>query len=333
MTLQPRAAELRVTQRHASYSAATSSGRLSTYSTASSEFVAPDPAEASILVEPDHESMTKAELIDLVKSLKAENEDLREQVKALSADGIGIPMQNANRAVAIIPDGVGVELAEAAIIIQAWWRRTQLAIQFRKAKAQALDRIRLASEGAITRKSMVGVGPASRKPSCAMRRPSGRKSFRASLSVRRMTFGGAPLVPTPNTDGSLDPDTTIISEDVEPELQLQHRVALYLFNKRPHKYLHLLDECGMISIDDPSSIAKFIYEQRGINRGMIGDFLGDNNPVTASVLTAFAREFDFSGCTLDQSLRLFLFSFRIPGTTSFSALLNSHPSGRRSTKN
>ena len=59
---------------------------------------------------------------------------------------------------------------------------------------------------------------------------------------------------------------------------------------------------------------RFLRSTPGLSRAVVGDLLGDAAPrVSASVLGAFARSFDWHGAAFEEALRRFLDSFRLPG--------------------
>ncbi|EDQ89072.1 uncharacterized protein MONBRDRAFT_8424 [Monosiga brevicollis MX1] len=90
------------------------------------------------------------------------------------------------------------------------------------------------------------------------------------------------------------------------------RIAIYRFNRKPHKALDDLVAAGLVS-NDPTSIVKFVCEEPGISRAAIGDLFGLPEERTRELLKAYAATFDFQNVTVDSALRLFLLSFRIPG--------------------
>ncbi|XP_019455801.1 PREDICTED: ARF guanine-nucleotide exchange factor GNOM-like isoform X1 [Lupinus angustifolius] len=64
---------------------------------------------------------------------------------------------------------------------------------------------------------------------------------------------------------------------------------------------------------DPQSIACFFRYTPGLDKNLIGDYLGNHDEFCVQVLHEFARTFDFKEMTLDNALRLFLETFRLPG--------------------
>lgn len=90
------------------------------------------------------------------------------------------------------------------------------------------------------------------------------------------------------------------------------RSAMYHFNKRPVKGIKTLISAGLVN-GAPEAVAKFICEEPGLSRSAVGDFFGEADEFSQEVLKVYSENFDFTDASLDQSLRLFLLSFRIPG--------------------
>ena len=58
------------------------------------------------------------------------------------------------------------------------------------------------------------------------------------------------------------------------------------FNSKPSKGIAFLQEQGLLS-DDTSEIAKFLHDNHLLDKGMIGDYLGDRK--NADVLENFIK--------------------------------------------
>ena len=69
---------------------------------------------------------------------------------------------------------------------------------------------------------------------------------------------------------------------------------------------------GLIK-ETPEDIAAFLYKGEGLNKTMIGDYLGERSDFNEAVLKAFVELHDFTDLILVQALRQFLWSFRLPG--------------------
>ncbi|EEF32377.1 pattern formation protein, putative [Ricinus communis] len=86
------------------------------------------------------------------------------------------------------------------------------------------------------------------------------------------------------------------------------------FNRDPKKGLEFLQ--GMHLLPEklqPQSVASFFRYTAGLDKSLIGDYLGNHDDFCIQVLQEFAGTFDFRGMSLDTALRLFLGTFRLPG--------------------
>jgi hypothetical protein len=59
--------------------------------------------------------------------------------------------------------------------------------------------------------------------------------------------------------------------------------------------------------------ARFLRETPGLNKVVLGDFLGRGDHPNVDVLAAMVALFDFGRLTVDEALRVFLEAFRLPG--------------------
>lgn len=64
---------------------------------------------------------------------------------------------------------------------------------------------------------------------------------------------------------------------------------------------------------DPKSFAFFFRYTPGLDKNMIGEYLGDPGDFHLQVLKEFAATFYFTGMVLDVALRFYLEAFRLPG--------------------
>ncbi|XP_010528362.1 PREDICTED: ARF guanine-nucleotide exchange factor GNL1-like [Tarenaya hassleriana] len=86
------------------------------------------------------------------------------------------------------------------------------------------------------------------------------------------------------------------------------------FNRDPKKGLLFLQGMHLLPENqDPESVAAFFRYTCGLDKNLIGDFLGNHDPFCVQVLHEFAKTFDFRNMNLDMALRLFLGTFRLPG--------------------
>ncbi|XP_028395467.1 cytohesin-1-like isoform X2 [Dendronephthya gigantea] len=84
------------------------------------------------------------------------------------------------------------------------------------------------------------------------------------------------------------------------------------FNMDPKKGIEYLIANDLLN-DTPEDIAKFLLEEDGLNKTMIGDYLGENKEPMLSVLQHFVQLQNFKDLLLVEALRTFLWSFRLPG--------------------
>lgn len=86
------------------------------------------------------------------------------------------------------------------------------------------------------------------------------------------------------------------------------------FNTNLKKGLESLQQAHLLPEKlDPQSVSYFFRYTPGLDKNLIGDFLGNHDQFCIQTLHAFAGTFDFHGMNLDTALRLFLETFRLPG--------------------
>ncbi|XP_059644350.1 ARF guanine-nucleotide exchange factor GNOM-like [Cornus florida] len=86
------------------------------------------------------------------------------------------------------------------------------------------------------------------------------------------------------------------------------------FNLDPKKGLEFLQAMHLIPDKrDSQSVACFLRYTTGLDKNLIGDYLGNHDEFCVQVLHEFAGTFDFQDMNLDTALRVFLESFRLPG--------------------
>jgi brefeldin A-inhibited guanine nucleotide-exchange protein len=85
------------------------------------------------------------------------------------------------------------------------------------------------------------------------------------------------------------------------------------FNLKPKKGIQFLLETKCIESRTPAEISKFLMETEGLNKSMIGEFLGEGEEENIAIMHAFVERFDFVCHGFVDALRSFLQSFRLPG--------------------
>ncbi|XP_015172335.1 PREDICTED: Golgi-specific brefeldin A-resistance guanine nucleotide exchange factor 1 [Polistes dominula] len=87
------------------------------------------------------------------------------------------------------------------------------------------------------------------------------------------------------------------------------------FNENPRKGIAELTEHGLLGgtlgHPDPDKVANFLKETRGLDKKIIGEYLSKKE--NKNILNSFVHSFDLRNTRIDQGLRLYLESFRLPG--------------------
>lgn len=101
-------------------------------------------------------------------------------------------------------------------------------------------------------------------------------------------------------------------EEVVDDVSRKQKSAKKLFNSKPKKGIEACMEAKLCG-SDPKSIAKFLFEDDSLKKGAIGEYMGEGDAHNIEVLKEFANLHDFTNMNFDQSLRKYLWSFRLPG--------------------
>ncbi|KAI9469661.1 MAG: hypothetical protein EXX96DRAFT_654121 [Benjaminiella poitrasii] len=107
-------------------------------------------------------------------------------------------------------------------------------------------------------------------------------------------------------------------DDPEEFENLKHRKQMLQegirqFNWKPKKGLVLLAKNGFLNLQDPHNVAKFLLSTEGLNKTLIGEYLGEGDAENIAIMHAFVDEMDFSNMKFTEALRFFLQAFRLPG--------------------
>ncbi|KAJ4774201.1 Brefeldin A-inhibited guanine nucleotide-exchange protein 2 [Rhynchospora pubera] len=94
------------------------------------------------------------------------------------------------------------------------------------------------------------------------------------------------------------------------KLELQEGISL--FNQKPKKGIAFLIKVDKVG-DSPEEIAAFLKSEPGLNKTVIGDYLGEREDLSLKVMHAYVDSFDFQGMEFDEAIRSFLQGFRLPG--------------------
>ena len=91
-------------------------------------------------------------------------------------------------------------------------------------------------------------------------------------------------------------------------------VAAEHFNRSPKKGIPYMQEYGLLPENLTSkAVAKFLKLAPGLDKEVVGEYLGDPKDFQVEVLKEYADLFNFENVTLDKALRTFLDGFKLPG--------------------
>ncbi|XP_043831423.1 cytohesin-3 isoform X1 [Dromiciops gliroides] len=105
---------------------------------------------------------------------------------------------------------------------------------------------------------------------------------------------------------------TCVEESKTTQRNKQIAMGRKKFNMDPKKGIQFLIENDLLQ-STPEDIAQFLYKGEGLNKTVIGDYLGERDEFNIKVLQAFVELHEFADLNLVQALRQFLWSFRLPG--------------------
>ncbi|WKY01718.1 hypothetical protein Q1695_015600 [Nippostrongylus brasiliensis] len=94
-----------------------------------------------------------------------------------------------------------------------------------------------------------------------------------------------------------------------------------LFNQSPKKGIEYLREKGLLG-SDPASVVSWLRSNPQLDKKRIADYICSRKH--ADVLEAFVRSFPFENTRLDDALRMFLETFRLPGEAAEISMVMQH---------
>ncbi|CAN0824546.1 Brefeldin A-inhibited guanine nucleotide-exchange protein 2 [Linum grandiflorum] len=105
-------------------------------------------------------------------------------------------------------------------------------------------------------------------------------------------------------------DVSSIEERRAYKLELQEGISI--FNRKPNKGIEFLINANKVG-NSPEEIAAFLKRASGLNKTLIGDYLGEREDLPLKVMHAYVNSFEFQGMEFDEAIRAFLKGFRLPG--------------------
>ncbi|XP_022240117.1 Golgi-specific brefeldin A-resistance guanine nucleotide exchange factor 1-like isoform X2 [Limulus polyphemus] len=129
----------------------------------------------------------------------------------------------------------------------------------------------------------------------------------------------------------IKPNRMSISENIsshEELMAVKHKKKLLAtgteqFNSKPSKGISFLQENGLLKDPlDPAEVADFLRDNPRLDKWMIGQYI--SNRKNLKVLEAFISSFNFEDIRIDEALRMYLETFRLPGEAPLISLLLEH---------
>ncbi|PNT03435.1 hypothetical protein POPTR_014G070600v4 [Populus trichocarpa] len=105
-------------------------------------------------------------------------------------------------------------------------------------------------------------------------------------------------------------DVSTIEQRRAYKLELQEGISL--FNRKPKKGIEFLINANKVG-HSAEEIAAFLKNASGLNKTLIGDYLGEREDLSLKVMHAYVDSFDFQDLEFDEAIRVFLQGFRLPG--------------------
>ncbi|TDL29195.1 Sec7-domain-containing protein [Rickenella mellea] len=131
----------------------------------------------------------------------------------------------------------------------------------------------------------------------------------ASLDKLSVVNSGNELSREPTPDLNDDPGKFVSAKQRKTTLL----EGIKKFNFKPKKGIEFLVDSGFIPTRSPYEIAKFLLQTDGMNKTMIGEYLGEGDDENIAIMHAFVDQLDFTNLPFVDALRVFLQSFRLPG--------------------
>ncbi|XVF73387.1 hypothetical protein PTKIN_Ptkin12aG0197800 [Pterospermum kingtungense] len=124
--------------------------------------------------------------------------------------------------------------------------------------------------------------------------------------------GDEPVEGSDSHSESSSEATDVLNIEQRRAYKLELQEGISLFNRKPKKGIEFLIKANKVG-DSPEEIAAFLKNASGLNKTLIGDYLGEREDLSLKVMHAYVDSFDFQGMEFDEAIRAFLQGFRLPG--------------------
>jgi brefeldin A-inhibited guanine nucleotide-exchange protein len=141
---------------------------------------------------------------------------------------------------------------------------------------------------------------------------------RQSLDDLRVSTDTRHHTESPMVGGDSGTVTPLAEDDYSQlEKAKQRKIALTnacrLFNYKPKRGIKAIVADGFVPSNSPEDIARFLIEHDQLDKGALGEFLGEADAENVAIMHAFVDLMDFTKTRFVDALRRFLQSFRLPG--------------------
>ncbi|KAJ7498957.1 hypothetical protein FB451DRAFT_1203639 [Mycena latifolia] len=130
-----------------------------------------------------------------------------------------------------------------------------------------------------------------------------RDSIGADQSIEKLSAGTSVEALRQPTPDLMDDPSKFESAKQKKTTLLE---GIKKFNFKPKRGIQFLLDTGFIPSKSPQDVANFLLSTDGLNKAMIGEYLGEGDEENVAIMHAFTSH-------LLTALRLFLQSFRLPG--------------------
>ncbi|CAD8044148.1 unnamed protein product [Paramecium primaurelia] len=110
-----------------------------------------------------------------------------------------------------------------------------------------------------------------------------------------------------------DIDETVFINQLEMQRQQKQEIqkGVEIFKKNPEKGVSFLIKANILQ-DDPTSIARFLIENKSLPKESVGQYLGGHHPINIQVLSEYTNFLKFHDLSVEQALRQYLDLFTLP---------------------
>lgn len=124
-----------------------------------------------------------------------------------------------------------------------------------------------------------------------------------------------------NSSATISRNDSFATDDVDDPEQfenLKQRKKTFLegirqFNTKGKRGIAFFLNNNFITNDDPNTIATFLLNTDGLDKAMIGEYLGEADEKNVAIMHAFVDQMEFANTEFVDAMRRFLQAFRLPG--------------------